>query len=94
VISITGFTQEETWSPAEENTLIVSEQEFFTRYEATTEWKHIVRLKKENPSIVLQDLQNVEDFASLRIPLDSPKAYKLYTGDFVIFSIKSTTVVE
>ncbi len=96
LITVSAFAQENTWSPTVENTKIISEQEFFTTYEETTQWKHIIRLKRENPSVVFEDLQNVDDFTSLVIPTSSPKAYKLFSGDFVVFSdrVFTSTLTE
>ncbi len=54
LITVSAFAQENTWSPTVENTKIISEQEFFTTYEETTQWKHIIRLKRENPSVVFE----------------------------------------
>ncbi len=94
LISASGFAQEITWSPSIENTKIVSEQEFFDLYEQTTRWKHIIRLKKENPTVIFEDLQDENDFSTIKIPANSPMAYKLYSGDFVVFSNRPITLDE
>ena len=94
VVSVSAFAQVATWSPSVENTKIVSEQEFFELFEPTTPWKHIIRLKGENPSVNFQDLQNEDDFSSLQIPVDSTKAYKLYNGKFVIFYSRPNTTIK
>ena len=91
LISVSGFAQEVLWSPTIENTKIVSEQEFFTLFEPKMRWKHIIRLKKENPTVIFEDLQNEDDFTSIKIPANSPMAYKLYSGDFVVFSNRPVT---
>ena len=94
LVSASAFAQVATWSPTAENTRIISEKEFFEVFEPTMPWKHIIRLKGENPTINFQDLQDEDDFSSLQIPVNSTKAYKLYNGKFVIFSSRTSTSLK
>lgn len=94
LLSVSALSQVATWSPSVENTKIVSGQEFFDSFEPIMRWKHIIRLKGENPSLNFNDLQNIDDFTSIKIPANSPMAYKLYNGNFVIFSNRPITLVK